>query len=166
MFKHALVTTDGSPLSQAAITYVAQVVDPAGTVTVLQVIDDASRLVAKTSAGFEFAMSNAVGINVVDEIVAGERLAANINLGASRRHMEAAGLREIETIVRQGIPGEVIVQEALDLHVDVVVMATHGRGGLRRTVLGSVTDHVVRHLEGIPVLLIHPHHEAELAVEA
>lgn len=166
MFKHALVTTDGSLLSQVAIAHVAQVVDPAGTVTILQVIDDPARVIAKTSAGFEFAMSNAIGLNVVDEIVAGERLAADVNLGAARRRLEAAGLKHVDVVVLQGIPGEVVVQEALRLKADVVVMATHGRGGLRRTVLGSVTDHVVRHLEGVPVLLVHPPHEAELAVEA
>jgi len=35
-------------------------------------------------------------------------------------------------------------------------MSTHGRSGIRRAVLGSVADHVLRHLEGVPVLLVNP----------
>lgn len=155
MFHHALVTTDGSPLALAALAHVPQVVDVEGTVTVLGVIDDAARLIAKTSAGFEFAMSNAIGLNVVDEIIAGERLAAEANLAAARRCLEDAGLKHVDTVILQGIPGEVIVEEALRLRVDVLIMGTHGRSGLKRTVLGSVAEHVVRHLEGVPVLLVH-----------
>ncbi len=43
-------------------------------------------------------------------------------------------------------------------NVDLVVMATHGRGPLRRAWLGSVADHLMRSLE-IPVLLVRPTHE-------
>jgi nucleotide-binding universal stress UspA family protein len=37
---------------------------------------------------------------------------------------------------------------------DLVVIATHGRSGLRRVVLGSVADHVVRHAHGAAVLIV------------
>jgi nucleotide-binding universal stress UspA family protein len=40
-------------------------------------------------------------------------------------------------------------------HIDLVAMTTHGRTGLRRVLLGSVAEHVLRHIT-VPVLLLHP----------
>jgi nucleotide-binding universal stress UspA family protein len=55
----------------------------------------------------------------------------------------------------EGRAGPEICEEALRLDADLVVMATHGRGALRRLWLGSVADYVIRHLSS-PVLLIRP----------
>lgn len=52
-----------------------------------------------------------------------------------------------------GDPGEAIVDHAEDHAVDMVVMGTHGHGGFRRAVLGSVTDEVVR-TATVPVLSV------------
>ncbi len=43
----------------------------------------------------------------------------------------------VEIAVVQGDPADCIVREAAARHADLIVMATHGRGGLRRAVLGS-----------------------------
>ncbi len=60
------------------------------------------------------------------------------------------GLREIA-----GAAGPEICEEAARIDADLLIMATHGRGALRRLWLGSVADYVVRHL-GVPILLVHP----------
>jgi nucleotide-binding universal stress UspA family protein len=39
--------------------------------------------------------------------------------------------------------------------IELIAIATHGRSGPGRVVIGSVADHVVRHC-GIPILLIRP----------
>jgi nucleotide-binding universal stress UspA family protein len=52
-----------------------------------------------------------------------------------------------------GSPGAYICWVAEQEDVDVVVIASHGRGGLRRAVVGSVSDHVVRHAP-CPVLVV------------
>ncbi|KPV51722.1 hypothetical protein SE17_19590, partial [Kouleothrix aurantiaca] len=52
-----------------------------------------------------------------------------------------------------GLPGEAIVDEAIDLCADLVVMATHGASGLRRWALGSVADKVL-HSITVPLLLV------------
>lgn len=57
-----------------------------------------------------------------------------------------------ERIVLRGAPAEVLVDLALHDQVDLVVMTTHGRGGLRRLTLGSVADRMVR--GGAPTLLV------------
>ena len=70
--------------------------------------------------------------------------------------LTAAGMKNVETIILDGLPGDRIVELAQQRKADVVVMSTHGRSGIRRAVLGSVTDHVLRHLEGTAMLLVHP----------
>lgn len=50
-------------------------------------------------------------------------------------------------------PAESIVKEAHDAKADLIVMGTHGRTGIRRMVLGSVAEHVVRAAE-CPVLTV------------
>jgi len=57
--------------------------------------------------------------------------------------------------VEKGNAAAGIVEEARRGDVDVVAMATHGRGGLRRLVLGSVAESVVRG-SALPMLLYRP----------
>jgi nucleotide-binding universal stress UspA family protein len=58
-----------------------------------------------------------------------------------------------------GTPALAIVELAEQLNADVIAMATHGYGGVRRTFLGSVADKVVR-TSPIPVLVTRPGGEA------
>lgn len=55
--------------------------------------------------------------------------------------------------VRAGIPGDEVVRAAETSAADLILMCTHGRGGIRRWVLGSVTDTVLR-TGSIPLLVI------------
>jgi nucleotide-binding universal stress UspA family protein len=57
------------------------------------------------------------------------------------------------TRIEYGPPAETISRLSDDLHADLIVMATHGRGGLKRMWLGSVAVKVV-HLASQPVLLV------------
>ncbi|MGE3857362.1 MAG: universal stress protein, partial [Dehalococcoidia bacterium] len=94
--------------------------------------------------------------DIAEQIVAAQREEAEKHLADAKAALEATGLKNVETVVLEGLPGDRIVEEATARGVDVVVMSTHGRSGLQRTVLGSVADHVLRHLDGVPVLLVHP----------
>ena len=59
-----------------------------------------------------------------------------------------------ETIVSMGgNPHEAIVQEAKNKDIDLIVMGTHGRTGLRRMLLGSVAQRVIGHAP-CPVLVV------------
>jgi len=60
-----------------------------------------------------------------------------------------------ELLVEIGDPAVEILQLAARLDIDLIVMATHGRKGLRRLVLGSVTERVVREAR-CPVLTVKP----------
>jgi nucleotide-binding universal stress UspA family protein len=63
--------------------------------------------------------------------------------------------QKIECVTMFGVPGQAIVQYANDSGVDLITIATHGRSGLGRAIIGSVADYVVRQ-SGIPILLIRP----------
>ncbi len=71
----------------------------------------------------------------------------------AREHLDGKVRYQIET--RSGRPAEIINQAAEDLGVDLIVMATHGRTGVTRLVLGSVAEHLVRGARR-PVLTIRP----------
>ncbi|MXV63924.1 universal stress protein [Natronorubrum sp. JWXQ-INN-674] len=60
---------------------------------------------------------------------------------------------EVVTVVRQGIPFEVILEYADRIDADLIVMGTHGRRGLSRFLLGSTTERIVR-ASPVPVLTV------------
>jgi nucleotide-binding universal stress UspA family protein len=68
----------------------------------------------------------------------------------------------VTPVVVVGYAAEAIVEEAAHRHVDMIVMATHGWGGLRRWALGSVADKVL-HATTTPLLLVRIHGASEEA---
>jgi len=58
-----------------------------------------------------------------------------------------------ESKLTQGVPYDQIVKTAENVNADLVVMATHGRTGMRHVLLGSVAERVVR-LAPCPVLTV------------
>jgi nucleotide-binding universal stress UspA family protein len=59
---------------------------------------------------------------------------------------------ETALLVREGFAPDEIISAITELQPDLVVMGTHGRTGLRRALLGSVTDRVLRQAE-VPILV-------------
>lgn len=59
----------------------------------------------------------------------------------------------ITSVAEPGYPAEVILSQAETLQADLIMMATHGRSGLLRWLLGSVTDQV-RHAAAVPLPLV------------
>jgi universal stress protein A len=69
----------------------------------------------------------------------------------ARRHLQGRARYELAT--RTGKPADVINEAAEELDVDLLVMATHGKTGVTRLLLGSVAEHAVRASKR-PVLII------------
>ncbi|UPM45030.1 universal stress protein [Halocatena salina] len=61
---------------------------------------------------------------------------------------------DVQTAVQRGNPHDDILTYATEHDIDLIVMGTHGRTGVKRALLGSVTETVVRHAEN-PVLTVH-----------
>ena len=60
-----------------------------------------------------------------------------------------------EYLARNGAPGPIITLVAEQLHVDLIVMGTHGRSGMKRFLMGSIAEYVMRHAH-CPVLTVKP----------
>lgn len=68
--------------------------------------------------------------------------------------LEASGI-SVSTIVEHGDPATAIEHAASAQRADAIVMVTHGRGGIARTVLGSVAEQLLTHAS-LPLLLLRP----------
>jgi nucleotide-binding universal stress UspA family protein len=71
-----------------------------------------------------------------------------------RRLLDNSGAREVTESVRlMADPAEAVLEAARETEVDLLVLTTHGRRGVKRAMLGSVAEKVVRHADR-PVLVL------------
>jgi nucleotide-binding universal stress UspA family protein len=158
MYQRVLLTVDGSSLAQSAIPHACRVAVPGATVTVVQVIPtkEAVRRDLQTSA-YEFTLTGDRSLDdLVDSTHFTQREEAHANLDAARRALEAGGVATVRVDLREGFPGNEILDAAAQYHAEVIVMATRGHSGLGREVLGSVAEYVLRHAGTAAVLLAGP----------
>jgi nucleotide-binding universal stress UspA family protein len=135
--RRILLATDLSSASEAATDQALQLArDLRAALLVVSVIDPASPL------------SGGPALARMDQRRAAREVAAQA-LVVRGRH---AGV-SIHFLVWEGEPGPAIVEAAHAETADLVVVGTHGRGRVGRFVLGSVSDHVVRHAP-CPVLIV------------
>ena len=85
-------------------------------------------------------------------------LVADMRTGGEKQLAEMAredigNAAPVETHIRPGPPASEIVAMAKELNVDIIVIATHGRTGLKHVLLGSVAEHVIRRAP-CPVLVV------------
>ena len=168
MYRGILVTLDGSPLSEAVLPVVADLV--AGTAAVVTFLT-VGEVPSATAEGpiesvhpFIFLSLSAPAVRFAS---ATPKYAETKAQAIERREEEFAAyleqkaepLRklgvEVNTIVQLGNPAERIVSYARRPEIDLIVMATHGRTGLRTVIFGSVAGRVL--YSGVrPVLLVRP----------
>ena len=86
----------------------------------------------------------------------------------AEREMEALANRSelkpivYETVLRTGSIWSVISDVIWQRNIDLVLLGTHGRGGLKKLVLGSVAEEVVRRVD-CPVITVGPHIDVSLS---
>lgn len=139
MYDHILVPTDGAPGNDVAVQEALDLAGlSGGTVHAQYVIDtrDYSTLPEAKWLTLESEFEEQ-GEAAVQEIA------------------DAAAARDVpaETVVERGLPHERILEYADENDVDVVVMGTHGRTGLNRFLIGSVTEKVIRSAD-VPVMVV------------
>ena len=140
-----LLCTDGSDVSIDALRAALPLLAPADR-TVLVTVESPVAKDTTTGTGFSTAES---APDLSEQIqTSGDRVAKRI-LDLT---IEALGLDDVELRAVVGRPGEAICALAEELPASVVVIGTSGRGGLRRAVMGSTSDHVIRHAP-CPVLV-------------
>jgi nucleotide-binding universal stress UspA family protein len=154
MYRKILVAVDGSELANAAVAEVERLAGAESEVVLVQVIDSIAHIIAQTTpAGFETQSAGRISVETADQVVAGQRQTAQRYLDETKARLEQAGGASVSTRIVEGLPGTAIVELAAELDCDVIAMATHGRSGVARAVLGSVADYVVRNASA-PVLLV------------
>lgn len=76
---------------------------------------------------------------------------------AARDHLakflETKNIVGVTALIKEGDPGTVIADYATELHADLIVIPSHGYHGVKRLLLGSVTERVLRHAT-CPVLVL------------
>ena len=158
MYRRILLTHDGSELADQAVTHAGALAKATGAeVVVLQIVDSVSQIMAQMApVSMEPMSAGPATVDIAEESVSSQHQEADQNLAAVRATLEAAGAPKVTVVVAEGRPQDAIVEAAEQLGCDLVVMATHGRSGLGRVLLGSVADHVVRNTANAAVLLIRP----------
>ena len=151
MFTRVLVPLDGSELAERALP-VAQSIAQSSNATI-QLVQVVSRLpeleAARTGSSL---LAAELEIDAARRLVEGRITRGKEYIGRVAAPLEKAGI-EVTTAMLEGGAGENIVNYTKEHGIDLVVMSTHGYGGLRRLFLGSVTDRVIRSCE-VPVLVV------------
>ncbi|MFZ2197836.1 MAG: universal stress protein, partial [Thermodesulfovibrionales bacterium] len=125
-FQHVLVATDGSRQCRAAID---RAIDFAGSyggdIAVVSIVDVPSEFYAEAPQVVEDLVHKARGY--VEDV---------------KKKAEASGVKA-ETFVREGEAHQAIVDLAKEREVNIIVMGSHGRTGLKRLLMGSVAEKVI-----------------------
>ncbi len=147
MYDAILVPTDGSEVAETAVEHALDLADRYGAeLHTLYIVDTGS-------------MDMSFGTEQVERLRAGQfgemeglESQARHATGRVARRAEERGLSITEHI-RAGQPHVEIIDYADENDIDLVVMGSHGRGGVQRFLLGSVAERVLRTTHQ-PVLVV------------
>jgi nucleotide-binding universal stress UspA family protein len=132
-----LICTDGSELATQAATAGLSLLRPDVSIIVVTVIDEeditliaGTGMAGGTESPEEFDRINAARLASGEAVV--------------RELAESLGRPEVRTEVLRGSAGHALCDFAEGVSAEAIVLGTRGRGGLKRALLGSVSDYVVR----------------------
>lgn len=151
-FGTILVPLDGSELSESALEH---------AVEFGELFDSSYHLTRVVSYPLDIAspyLPHTAQLN--QEVMADAKKGAADYLEARAEAMRKRGLNVTTAVEVDAQPGQGIIAESEAVGADLVAMATHGRKGLSRVVLGSAADKVVRGLHK-PLLLYRPGDQAD-----
>ena len=146
MYRHILIPTDGSALAEKAMTHGLALAKSVGA-KVTAVIVEAPFSVYAVPESRLHHMSEAFAEHAKQI----QRHAAKV-LNHVAESAQAAGVSCDIAQMEHDHPYKAIIATAVDKGCDLIVMASHGRGGLSAILLGSTTNKVLTHTN-IPVLV-------------
>jgi nucleotide-binding universal stress UspA family protein len=146
MYERILVATDGSKLSKKAVTSAISLAALCGAELV------ALKVVPRyPQSYFEGGIAMQAG-----EVQKVEKLWADEGQTVVDAVAKAAALKGVKTkalTVKSDVVSDALIAAAKKHQCDLIVMASHGRKGIKRLLLGSETQHVLTHAS-IPVLVL------------
>jgi len=153
VFDRILVCLDGSELSEQIVPYASELASRFGSELVLmQVMEALQTTMAPGGAG-------PVPVPHDLERFQKEQQRVNEYLEQVAQPLRERGL-QVECVNRLGTPKHEIIDYAQQQGVQLIALSSHGRGGLKRMILGSIADAIVRE-SGLPVLTITPQQDEE-----
>ncbi len=139
-----VVGTDGSDLATEAATAGVSLVGFADSILIVAVADTVDPSLAEDATG------HAGSTMTIDEVEEQHRDARTLGQAAVEATETALGslgvppATRVETFVVEGDPGPALCRFAADANATAVIVGSRGRGGIRRALMGSVSDYVVR----------------------
>lgn len=147
MFKHLLVPTDGSPLSEAAVrSAVALARESKASITFFYAKPE------YPVTYFDFGEGSLINPTTAETFAKMTAQQAQSLLDACEKVAVEAGVKSSSVAVSSDLPHAAIIETAVKQGCDLIFMASHGRRGLSALLLGSETQKVLTHSK-IPVLV-------------
>jgi nucleotide-binding universal stress UspA family protein len=145
-YRRILWPTDFSLLAAAALPHTLRLAAESGAeLVVLHVLPTAALFAIPEMAGAAW-----------EQLERENRTIGKAELHRVTEHLKGkAPTLRVHSVVAQGVPFEQILRVAKRLRCDLIVLATHGRTGLRHVLMGSVAENVVRRAS-CPVLTVRP----------
>jgi nucleotide-binding universal stress UspA family protein len=134
LFDRILAATDFSPASSPALAQAMRIAGATGAELLL--------VNAYESPGTMTYGPYLASATLYDEIEAALRNGAEKGLRPLEEKARKAGIK-VKSEVLRGVPSLAITEAAKARHADLIVIGTHGRGGISRFILGSVAQRVI-----------------------
>jgi Universal stress protein UspA and related nucleotide-binding proteins len=145
MYKHILISTDGSDVAQKGVDQGLALAKALGARVTLITVTESFPIYASAGAGWvSTEMAN------YDDI---QKEHAEKILATAKHAADGLGVTAETLYVPNASPAEAIVEAAKSRGCDMIAMASHGRRGIGRLLLGSQTSEVVSHAP-VPVLVV------------
>jgi nucleotide-binding universal stress UspA family protein len=143
MFNHILVPIDGSETSMLAVSKASGLALAFGSrITLIHVVDNYPFI----GVGADYALGQ-------NEYLAAATSSANAALARGVAALAAEGLHSDQRVIDGHVVHEGIVDTAIAIGADLIVMGSHGRTGIEKLLLGSVTQRVLQDAR-VPVLVV------------
>lgn len=145
LLNSVLVATDFGETSTSALEYGRNLARTFGAK--LHVLHVTARVAPMSAAEFDPTNIADLQTDIVEDA---SRQLNQLLIDTDRTQLQAKVM-----VLASPSPAAAIVDYAKDTHTDVIVVGTHGRGGLSHLLMGSVAEHVVRSAP-CPVLVVRP----------
>ena len=146
MYQKILVATDGSTLSKKAVTSAIELAAMAGaSLVILKVVPRYPQSYFEGGIALQVAEVSRVEKQWADS--------AQATVDAVQKVAEAKGVKAKGVTVKSDLVSDAIIACAKKNKCDLIVMASHGRRGIKRLLLGSETQLVLTHSH-VPVLVL------------
>lgn len=160
-YQKILVPLDGSELSERALYHAQQIASSQTKLYLLSVIEE--------DRGFEFAQAGSLLGSVAgapsDSVDYTRDMYNPIEVRNRERYVQGfvdklqENGSQAHSVVLCGSPAKLILDVAQDIQADLIVMASHGRTGVNKLLIGSVAERVL-HGSPCPILIVRGRHSS------